>query len=104
MQHNGVIGRSGTFYPCESTRHIETMLANTFDAPFAECKRGELITFDAWYADEGPTPTSEQFETAMQWCTECGVTFESATDCWSDPWLQWREDRSSIPAITRIEP
>ena len=89
---NGVIGKSGKFYPCKAMDHIQTMLANMDDVPFVQCKRGEFVIFDAYYTDPPRAlSTTEQFETTMEWCAFVGEKFESVTDCWDAPWSQWRD-------------
>lgn len=91
---NGIIGRSGRFYPCRITEHIATIIANAGDGPFVECKRGNAVMFDAHYTEPPKAiPTPAQFETVMDWCAAMGEKFEDATDCWNEPWSQWREIR-----------
>lgn len=85
----GVIGKSGKFYECSGTEHIETALANKHDSPFV-CLYDNIITFDAFYTVDHTEPTREQFETVMDWCTKFGEIFEDVTECFNLPWERWR--------------
>jgi len=86
----GVTGKSGTWYSCDIAQHIEVMQQNISDAPFVEVKRNGMACFDAYYSYYRTWPTREQFETLMDWCTVQKVSFEEATECWSDPWESFR--------------
>jgi len=86
----GVIGKSGAWYSCDQAQHIEVMQENISDAPFVKVNANGMVYFDAFYSWSREIPTREQFETLMDWCTVQGVSFEEATDCWSDPWESFR--------------
>jgi hypothetical protein len=86
---NGVIGKSGKFYPCKLGGHIKTMLAND-DAPFVEIKSAECVVFEAYYTADKIKPTRAQFETLMNWCTAMHERFEDVTDCWNLPWQDYK--------------
>lgn len=79
---NGVIGKSGTFYPCEFYKHIETCLKNKDDASFVTVHCDSLIHTEV-------RATRQQFETAMDWCTYHGYVFD---DCAIHPiWDIWKQ-------------
>lgn len=84
----GVIGKSGLYYRCNPTEHIETCLRNKHDAPFV-CLYENYAKFDAYYTANKDQPTPAQFETVMTWCAEVGVIFEDAVDCFSQPWKEY---------------
>lgn len=77
---NGVIGKSGKWYPCEFTKHIQTCLENIHDAPFVLCQQGE-------YANTELPPTKAQFETVIAWCSERKKKFEDVAI--SPAWDKW---------------
>lgn len=83
MGCNGVIGKSGKWYDCYPVRHIFTCQENIVDAPFVLCQRG-------LYAMAELSPTREQFETTMSWCTEMELVFEDVAI--SPAWERWLQD------------
>src|SRR3990167_4170587 len=84
----GLIGYSGRFYPCKLTKHAETAWANG-DAPYVYINP-HAAEFPAYYTAAKTTPSTNQFNTLMDWCTVHKRTFESITDCWELPWQKWR--------------
>jgi len=89
FKRTGVIGKSGKWYPCDIMGHLKTEMKNDDDAPFVQV-RPEFISFDAYYTCNHTKPTVEQFETLMDWCISTGERFEDVTDCWSEPWRDYR--------------
>lgn len=90
---NGLIGKSGKFYPCEFGQHnrVRTPMA---DAPYVSihCNMaGTYAGFDAYYSWEHAVPTDSQYEALMDYCTKFGERFEDMTDCWDAPWEKWRK-------------
>lgn len=81
----GVIGKSGTFFPCSQSEHIETCLQYGYDSPFVCCYPDD-VTFPDYYRRNDIKPTVKQFETLIDWCTANGFVFEEMIDCWSEPW------------------
>lgn len=91
MTENGLIGRSGKFYSCEFTYHIQTAIDNINDAPFVAI-RPDQVSFDDYYTANHTLPNKAQFETLMEWCTVNKKLFEDVTDCWCEPWSKWRNN------------
>lgn len=85
---NGVIGKSGKWYSCKRTEHIQTMLDNN-DGPFVTTHNGYTAIFEAYYTVDKIKPTQKQFETLMNWCTAVEEKFEDVIDCWDLPWQDW---------------
>ncbi len=69
MGNNGIIGKSGKWYHCEKTQHIQTALANQDDVPFVLCRNDQLASSEV-------PPNNIQFEAVMEWCTQRGLLFE----------------------------
>jgi len=99
MEHkfspNGLIGKSGKWYPCGIREHDKTGYTHNYDAPFAVVHQnlgGINVTFDAYYTCEPAYPTQAQYETLLDWCTDWEEKFEDVTDCWNLPWQAWRDD------------
>jgi hypothetical protein len=91
FSENGVIGKSGRFYPCAINGHIKAQVKNRSDSPFVIVRgNSRVVSFEAFYTADRTIPTQEQFETLMDWCTEQGESFEEVTDCWSAPWESYR--------------
>lgn len=84
----GVIGKSGKFYPCDFTCHLETCVSNKIDAPFVIVHR-DFVDFDAYFTADKCYPTKKQFITLMDWCTFNGELFEDMIDCQPEPWEKW---------------
>ena len=91
---NGLIGKSGKFYPCNRNEHDPMQWENEDDMPFVAIRTHHhgrpWVSFDAYYTITKETPNQAQFETLMDWCTATGNTFEDVTDCWDLPWAKWR--------------
>jgi hypothetical protein len=71
----GVIGKSGMWYPCGFTEHLETQFDNSHDAPFVSCRNG-FAEFEAYFMEDQIRPTRAQFETLMDWLTFIDEKFE----------------------------
>lgn len=69
MGPNGVIGKSGRWYPCFGLQHTETVATNLYDVPFVLCRNDQL-------ASSVLPPNRLQFETVMKWCTDRYLIFE----------------------------
>ncbi len=92
FSNSGIIGCSGQWYSCKFWHHIETKDEHPDDAPFVEIKGFDSdVMFDAYYTESKTKPTKEQFETLMDWCTEMEMRFENVTDCWDEPWENYRD-------------
>lgn len=89
FSHNGIIDRNGQWISCQVNQHIATIMANSGNGPFVECRQGSIAEFAAYYTVDKINPTQAQFETLMDWCTAMEITFESAVDCWNLPWQDW---------------
>jgi hypothetical protein len=89
MNEYGIIGKSGKFYPCDHHGHLETSVCHEEDSPFV-CCYPDGVTFDAYYTSEKTLPTKKQVEAVMDWCAANEISFEYATECWSDPWNKWK--------------
>ncbi len=92
---NGMIGKSGKFYPCGINQHGDTATKNHNDAPFATVRThfGDThVEFEAYYTEGKVLPTNAQFNTLMEWCTDREKNFNYITDCWNLPWQKWRND------------
>lgn len=58
FKRTGVIGKSGKWYPCNTSEHIKTEVKNISDFPFVQV-RSDFVSFDAYYTCEHIKPTSE---------------------------------------------
>lgn len=93
FSRNGLIGKSGKWYPCGINEHTPTAIENKNDAPFAIVRThfgDSFVEFEDYYTVSKTLPTTAQFETLMSWCTATGEVFEDVTDCWNLPWEKWR--------------
>jgi len=86
MGENGVIGGSGTWYPCYYCEHVPTMLEAEHDAPFVTCRHGDYAKFEPKFGKN--KPTKRQFETLMDWCTQMGKMLEDVV-IFDDIWLEF---------------
>lgn len=82
MNENGLIGKSGTFYPCQFTEHIQTRLNNAHDTPFINIRThcgDSYAFFEAFYTYDHTKPTKQQIDTLYKWCTIHKITYEEVT-------------------------
>lgn len=83
----GLIGRSGTFYPCRRTEHIETQMKHLSDFPFVYCA-DDFVEFEAYFTSSHSKPNKKQFDTLCDWCTYFGMKIEDVLII-DDPWLDF---------------
>lgn len=93
--YNGIIGKSGKWYPCKIMEHIQCSINNKEDAPFVTIRThfgDSTARFDAYYTVDKIYPTNQQFETLIDWCVFAKIHFKEITDCHNLPWEPWRKD------------
>ena len=71
MGRTGIIGKSGTWYKCESSQHLITSYEHEDDAPFVWCY-GILSRGVTCHT----IPNRKQYETTLDWCSDNNMMFE----------------------------
>ena len=81
---NGIVGKDGTFYPCEFGGHgktIELLFVSEPDQfPLVTVHQGEFSLTDV-------VPSREQYQTVLEWCKEFDLVFEETGS--SIEWSYW---------------
>ena len=93
---NGLIGKSGKWYPCGISDHLSTAVLNNHDRPFAIVRThfgDSTAEFEEYYTTDRLIPTRAQVAALFAWCTHFGKNFDDVTDCWDLPWVEWRSER-----------
>ncbi len=85
MNNDGIIGKSGKWYPRQSGRHVDIADANSHDAPFVHIRYSIFPL-----AQTEVVPSRAQFEAVMEWCTQHNRKFEDMAI--APEWEKWLSD------------